>query len=72
MLVATSGIARRQKRAEQLKVDNTKVEQVIAHREQLYYDKKRKLGEAKMAIANILGRCRKGASRARPRRRAPL
>mmetsp|Transcript_9226 Transcript_9226/g.30446 ORF Transcript_9226/g.30446 Transcript_9226/m.30446 type:complete len:313 (+) Transcript_9226:120-1058(+) len=63
ILVATSSIAGQQKRTEQLKIDNAKVEQTIAYRESLFYDKKRKLGEAKMAIANIYGRCRKSGSK---------
>jgi len=61
ILVATSDIAGQQKLSEQLKYDNAKFEQRLTKREAQYNDKKRKLGEAKMAIANIYQRCRKGS-----------
>lgn len=56
ILVATSDIAGHQKRSELLKNDNSKVEQQLIYRDSVYNEKKRKLGEAKMAIANIYQR----------------
>eukprot|EP00241_Pyramimonas_parkeae_P012483 CAMPEP_0114264436 /NCGR_PEP_ID=MMETSP0058-20121206/23203_1 /TAXON_ID=36894 /ORGANISM="Pyramimonas parkeae, CCMP726" /LENGTH=298 /DNA_ID=CAMNT_0001381105 /DNA_START=310 /DNA_END=1203 /DNA_ORIENTATION=+ len=60
ILVATSNIAGHQKRADQMRNDNSKVEQELMFRDNAYNDRKRRLGECKMAIANIYQRCKKG------------
>lgn len=60
ILVATSNIAGHQKSAESVRNDNSKVEQELMFRDNSYNDRKRRLGECKMAIANIYQRCKKG------------
>eukprot|EP00959_Pyramimonas_sp_CCMP1952_P413590 8666179-Pyramimonas_sp.AAC.1 len=60
ILIATSDIAGQQKRSDLIKNENTKVEQELQYRDNAYNDRKRRLGEAKMAITNIYQRCKKG------------
>mmetsp|Transcript_8955 Transcript_8955/g.15347 ORF Transcript_8955/g.15347 Transcript_8955/m.15347 type:complete len:316 (+) Transcript_8955:368-1315(+) len=60
ILIATSDIAGQQKRSDFMKNENSKVEQELQYRDNAYNDRKRRLGEAKMAIRNIYQRCKKG------------
>ena len=59
VLADTSKIARFQKSTDQLKLENTKLDELQQYRERAAVDKKRDLGEALMAIHNIFHRCKK-------------
>ena len=61
LLVKQGSVATRQKQAETIKMLNDKLDIECAYRQEAFNARKRTLGEAKMAIANIYLRClRKG------------
>ena len=64
MLVFTSKIAGQQKDTDRLRIQNTKLDELQQYRETHAVDKKRDVGEAKMAINNIFHRCKKSGIQA--------